>query len=297
MTGARGFVRVQLLGPVRAWCGERELCLGPPQQQLVLAMRADRTVCRDDLVDAIWEQASGSAISGVHKYIHGLRRALEPGRPGRSAGVLASVAGGYELRVAPGLVDVTAFAAHREAARRARVAGDLAQAAQHLAAGLHLWRGSALSGLCGPWAQAQRRRLAQAHLSTVTERVEVQLARGYHAEQADELAALVCAHPLREELWYHLMLARYRCGQRAEALAAYQDARRTLIDQLGVEPGPRLRQIHRQILNADPELDPPRETGRALPAAKATSRPAQPSRSACRHRRAWPQRDHRSLSR
>jgi len=286
MTGGRPGIRIALLGPVRAWCGEREVHLGPPQQQLVLAvlaMQAERPVCRDDLVDAIWERASGSAIGSVHKYIHGLRRALEPGRPGRSAGVLASIAGGYELRVAPGLVDVAVFAARRRAARQARAAGDLARAVQHLTAALQLWHGSALSGLGGPWAQAQRRRLAEARLSTVEERIDVQLARGYHAEQATELAALVSAHPLREELWYQLMLAEYRCGQRAQALAAYQDARHTLIDQLGVEPGPKLRRLHGQILNADPELDPPRETGRVLPAATAAMCPAQPSPRACRH--------------
>jgi DNA-binding SARP family transcriptional activator len=291
-------VRVALLGPVRAWRGEREVCLGPPAQQLVLAvlaMQAEKTVCRDDLVDAIWEQASGSAVNSVYKYVHGLRRALEPGRPGRSAGVLASVAGGYELRVAPGLVDVAVFAARRAAARKARAAGDMAQAAQHLASALQLWRGSALSGLCGPWAEAQQRHLAEAQLATVEERIEVQLARGRHAEQAVELAGLVSTHPLREGLWYQLMLARYRCGQRAQALAAYQDARHTLIDQLGVEPGPRLRQLHRQILNADPDLDLPPEIGRALPAARVASQPVRPRRCARRHWRPWP-RSHRALS-
>jgi DNA-binding SARP family transcriptional activator len=295
VTGDGALIRVQLLGTVRAWRGGLELRLGPPQQQLVLAvlaMQAGTTVCRDDLVDAVWERAADSAVNSVHKYVHGLRSAMDPGRAGRSAGPLASVAGGYELRLAPGSVDAGAFAARREAARRARAAGDLAGAAQYLASGLGLWRGSALSGLSGPWAQAQRRRLAEAHLAAVEERIEVQLARGYHAEQAAELAGLVSMHPLREGLWYQLMLARYRCGQRAQALAAYQDARDTLIDQLGVEPGARLRQLHRQILNADPELDPPREPGRAMPAAGAASRPTRPPRHACRNRRrgstVWP---------
>jgi DNA-binding SARP family transcriptional activator len=99
--------------------------------------------------------------------------------------------------------------------------------------------------------------------------------------------------PVRAQgLWYQLMLARYRCGQRAQALAAYQEARHTLIDQLGVEPGPRLRQLRRQILNADPELDLPPEAGRALLAARVASQPVWPRRCVRRHWRPWP-RSHR----
>jgi DNA-binding SARP family transcriptional activator len=279
-------VWVQLLGPVRARRGGQQLSLGPRQQQLVLAvlaLRAGTAVSREELVDAVWDRAPGSAVNGVHKYVHGLRSALEPGGRGNPARVLVSVSGGYELRLAPGQLDAAVFAGHRQAARRSRAAGDPARAARHLAAGLALWQGNALSGIGGQWAHAQAQRLAEARLSAVEEHTEVRLALGRHGELTGELAGLVAAHPLREGLWSQLILALYRCGQRAQALAAYHDARRTLISELGVEPERRLTRLYQQVLAADPQLDLPSPAVALL--ATATPPQREPSRRpSCPHR-------------
>jgi Transcriptional regulatory protein, C terminal len=132
-------VWVQLLGPVRAWRGGRQLSLGPRQQQLVLAvlaLRAGTAVSREELVDAVWDRAPGSAVNGVHKYVHGLRSALEPGGRGNPARMLVSVDGGYELRLAPGQLDAAVFAGHRQAARRSRRCGDAGAAGAVAPAGL-----------------------------------------------------------------------------------------------------------------------------------------------------------------
>src|SRR5215472_3534751 len=121
--GDGALIRVQLLGPVRAWRSGCLLHLGPPQQQLLLAMlalNAGKTVPRDDLVDALWERAPDSAVGIVHKHISGLRNVLEPGHRARQTRMLAFVSGGYELRLGPGTVDTAMFARHRQEARSAR---------------------------------------------------------------------------------------------------------------------------------------------------------------------------------
>src|SRR5579859_703014 len=146
-------VMVGVLGPVRAWRAGRLLPEGPAQRQLVLAvlaLRAGTTVTRGELVDALWEQAPASAVNAVHKHVCALRAVLEPGRPGRGGQLLATVAGGYELRLAPGAVDALAFARGTARARRSAAAGDLPAAAAMLSAALGRWRGAPLAGLDGP---------------------------------------------------------------------------------------------------------------------------------------------------
>jgi tetratricopeptide (TPR) repeat protein len=168
-------------------------------------------------------------------------------------------------------VDAAAFSGEVAAARQARAAGNLAAAADGLRAALGRWHGAALAGLGGLWAAGERVRLEEARLTALEEHAQVQLALGRHGELAAELAGLAGKHPLREELRVLLMLALYRSGRQAEALAVFHDTRRVLGAGLGIEPGPALRRMHEQILAADPALNLPAatEAPHARPAAAA----------------------------
>lgn len=245
---------------MRAWLGSTELELGQPRQRTVLAVlafRAGQVVSRDELIDAVWgENPPASAGNGVHTYVKGVRRVLEPGRPARAPSrLLASDASGYQLQMAPCDLDATMFGEYLRRAREQRDAGDLAAAARCLDSALSLWRASPLLGLAGPWADTERARLRELRLSAIEERAEVMLASSRQAEVAAQLTALVRDHPLRERFHALLMTALYRCGRQAEALAVFAGARQVLVDELGIEPGTELRALHARILAADPALD------------------------------------------
>jgi len=251
---------VRVLGPVRAWRAGRLLSVGPAQRQLVLAvlaLRAGTAVPREELVDALWEQAPASAVNAVHKHICALRAVLEPSRPRRGGQLLATVAGGYELRLAPGAVDALAFARDTARARRAAAAGDLPAAAAALSAALGLWRGSALAGLDGPRVPALAQALHDARLAAAEDHARVLLALARPGQAAAALAGPAAGHPLRESLCQILMLARYQAGDLPGALAAYHDTRRALAAELGADPGPALAGLLGQILHRDPRLEPP----------------------------------------
>jgi DNA-binding SARP family transcriptional activator len=272
---AEGQLRVGVLGPVRAWLAGQELPPGPPRQQAVLgmlAMRANRVVSRDELVDAVWGQrAPASAEGGVHTYVAGLRRVLEPGRSRRGPSqVLASAPGGYVLRLDAGRVDAIVFERGLSAGRRLRGSGDLAGAIIALDTALGEWHGSAFAGVPGPFASSERVRLAELRSAASEERADVLLELGRHEQAVPELAALVSEHPLRERMRGLLMVALYRCGRQAEALQAFHDARQVLADELGIDPGPELTRIHQQILSLDPRLEGP---GRAAPVTPPTPSP------------------------
>jgi DNA-binding SARP family transcriptional activator len=270
---AEGQLRVGVLGPVRAWLADQDLPPGPPRQQAVLgmlAMRANRVVSRDELVDAVWGQkAPASAEGGVHTYVAGLRRVLEPGRSRRGPSqVLASAPGGYVLRLDAGQVDAIVFERGLSAGRRLRVAGDLTGAITALDAALGEWHGSAFAGVPGPFASAERVRLAELRSAAAEERAELLLDLGRHEQAVPELASLVAEHPLRERMRGLLMVAFYRCGRQAEALQAFHDARQVLADELGIDPGPELSRTHQQILSLDPRLEAP---GRGTAAGPVTA--------------------------
>lgn len=259
---ARSRLRVGVLGPVWARLNGRELEVGGPRQRAVLAVlavRAGRVVSRGELIDAVWGDAPpASAESGVHSYVSGLRRALEPSRAPRAAGsVLTKVGPGYLLRLEPAGLDADVFGQRLAEARRLRAAGESAGSAGTYAGALGLWRGTALSGIPGPFAETQRVRLEEARLAAAEEHADVRLELGQDGQLAGELAALVRAHPLRERLRGLLMLALYRCGRQADALTCFREARRVLAGELGVEPGPELQRLHQQILAADPALTRP----------------------------------------
>src|SRR6201994_813384 len=270
---AEGQLRVGVLGPVRAWLAGQELPPGPPRQQAVLgllAMRANRVVSRDELVGGVWGQkAPASAEGGVHTYVAGLRRVLDPGRSRRGPSqVLASAPGGYVLRLDAGQVDAIVFERGLAAGRRLRGSGDLSGAIASLDAALGEWHGSAFAGVPGPFATAERVRLAELRLAAAEERADVLLELGRHEQAVPELASLVAEHPLRERMRGLLMVALYRCGRQAEALQAFHDARQVLADELGIDPGPELSRIHQQILALDPRLEAP---GRGAPAGPVTA--------------------------
>jgi DNA-binding SARP family transcriptional activator len=255
-------LRVRVLGPVRALRDGQEVRLGPPRQRAVLAvlaLRAGQVVSRSDLVDAVWgEQPPASAENGIHTYVKGLRRALEPAREARAPGVLlASSRPGYVLTLQPGCLDTDEFDRHRERAARCHAAGDLTGERAALEAALDLWDGAALLGVPGPFAEAQRTRLAELRLTALEDRLEVLLAQGLHDGAVAELAGLTQEHPLRERLRGLHMVALCRAGRQAEAISAYHETRTLLADELGVDPGQQLQQLYQRILVADPVVADP----------------------------------------
>jgi DNA-binding SARP family transcriptional activator len=277
--GDAGALRVQLLGPVRAWRGEQELELGGPRRRAVLgmlAMRANQVVSRSELIDGMWgEDPPASAVNSVHVYVAGLRRVLEPRRAHRAPGQVLPASGpGYLLRLEPGQVDAETLDHHLTQAQRSPATGDLAAAARSLDAALGLWQGVPLSGIPGPWADIERVRLDELRLTAIGERIEVLLALGGHHQAVAQLAGLIREHPLREQFRGQLMLALYRCGRQADALAEFADARRVLAGELGIEPGPGLRRLHQQILTADTALDLPTPHGASAGPGHPASRGA-----------------------
>jgi DNA-binding SARP family transcriptional activator/Tfp pilus assembly protein PilF len=282
--GDAGTLRIQLLGPVRAWRGEQELELGGPRRRAVLAMlamRASQAVSRSELIDGLWgEDPPASAVNSLHVYVAGLRRVLEPHRARRAPGqVLSASAPGYLLRLEPGQLDAAALDHHLTQVPRSLAAGDLTAAARSLDAAQRLWQGAALAGIPGPWADIERVRLDELRLTTIEERTDVMLALGGHHQAVAQLAGLIREHPLRERFRGQFMMALYRCGRQADALAEFAAARRVLASELGIEPGAGLRRLHQQILTADTELDLPAERGTAAGQdgpAPPGSRPAAP---------------------
>ncbi len=257
----------RILGPLEVRDGDREVPLGGPRQRAVLAIlltRAGEVVSQDRLIDELWgEEPPQTATNTLHGYLSHLREAV-----GRD--VIESRAPGYVLRLEPGQLDLRRFERLAEQAARALGAGRAGEAAATLREALSLWRGPALADFAyEPFAQAEIARLEELRLGALERRLEADLALGRHGELVGELEALVAEHPLRERLRAQLMLALYRSGRQAEALAAYRDARQALVDELGIEPGPALQELERAILCQDPGLEPER-----APAGDASPRRA-----------------------
>ncbi|HEY6309330.1 MAG TPA: BTAD domain-containing putative transcriptional regulator, partial [Streptosporangiaceae bacterium] len=266
-------LRVGVLGPVTAWYGNNELRVGQPRQQAVLgilAMRANRVISRGELVDAVWGQdPPASAEGGIYTYVAGLRRIIEPGRSLRGPGrVLVSSGAGYVLHLVPGQPDGVAFEQQLVRARQLRKNGDQSGAVTALEGALGLWRGVAFAGVPGPFAETERVRLGELRSTAAEERADVLLALARHEEVVPDLTAMVADHPLRERMRGLLMIALYRSGRHAEALRVFQDGRRVLAEELGIDPGSELSRIHQQVLTTDPALDLPVADGQALTIAQ-----------------------------
>ncbi|MEU7594300.1 BTAD domain-containing putative transcriptional regulator [Streptomyces sp. NPDC039022] len=252
-------VRFTVLGPVRAWRGATPLATGSPQQRTLLAtllLRGGRTTTAAELVDALWgEEPPHAALAALRTYASRIRKAL-----GADADLLVAESGGYALRGSrnqPLDLDLDHAERYAAEAENARAAGDRCAARDLLNSALALWDGEPLANLTGPYADNQRTRLEEWHLSLLETRLELDLDLGNHTEAVPELTALTAAHPLRERLRELLMLALYRSGRQAEALAVFADTRRLLADELGVDPSPTLAALHQRILTADPELGLP----------------------------------------
>ena len=285
-------MQFRVLGPLEVVDGQRRVELGRPKQRALLAVllvHANQVVPLDRLIEELWgEEQPAQAGASLQAYVSHLRRALEPGRPARTPPrVLVTQPPGYRLVVAPGDLDAARFVALAEQGHRLLEGGQPGPAAQVLREALGLWRGPALADVADEaFAQAERQRLEEHRLAALEDRLAAELAVGGHAAAAAELAELVGLHPFRERLHGLLMLALYRAGRQAEALRAFQAARHTLREELGIDPSPWLRQLEADILRQAPALDwtapapaqadppPPVETAEAATAAAAPVPPS-----------------------
>ena len=245
-----------LLGPLLVRVDGRPLELTSGKERGVLAVlllhRGER-VSRDHLLDELWGEAPPStALHALHVHVSKLRKALGDG-PGRK--LIATAADGYVLTSSPEQVDTCEFERLARAGRSAYARDCAATAAKLFAKALALWRGPALGNVrLEGLDRVEVERLEELRVSTLEDRVDADLAVGRDAELVGELARWIARYPLRERLRAQMMLALYRAGRQAEALAAYREARRTFISLLGIEPSPSLRELERRILGHDPGL-------------------------------------------
>jgi YVTN family beta-propeller protein len=264
-------IEFRVLGSLEVVDQDGPVALGAPKQRALLAIllvHRGEAVSSDRLIDEIWgEQPPASAHKIVQGYVSNLRKAL-------GDGLLVTERRGYVLRVEPGQLDVDRFETLVAQGRAALEQGDAMTAGAVLREALEVWRGPPLADFDYElFAQAEIARLEESRLAALEERIDADLALGEHAGLVGELEALVREHPLRERLRGQLMLALYRSGRQADALEAYRDARRELLDGLGLEPGRPLQEFERAILAHDPGLDPPaRHTPRPLLAATRNRR-------------------------
>src|SRR5215218_502611 len=242
----------RLLGPLEALADDAPLTIAAGRQRALLALlllHANHTVSRDHIVDSLWgPDAPESAVKMVQIHVSQLRKALPEPR-------LRTRAPGYLLEVADDELDLARFERALADGREALARGDVASARDLLGHALALWRGPALAEFSEPFAQHEAARLEELRVAALERRVEADLSLGRHGDVVGELEALVVAHPLRERLRSQHMLALYRSGRHAEALAAYQAFRRTLADDLGIEPPASLRELERLMLRQEPALE------------------------------------------
>jgi DNA-binding SARP family transcriptional activator len=241
----------RILGPLEVSDETGALLLGGLKQRAVLALlllEPGRIVSVDRLIDALWgENPPRTATTSLQNFISQLRKTL-------GAEVLETKSPGYRLRVRPGELDLDRFRVTLESARGA----DPQTRAEKLRHALALWRGPALADLAyEQFAQPHIAHLEELRLAALEERVDADLALGAHAELIGELEALVEEYPMRERLRGQYMLALYRAGRQAEALQAYAEGRRILVDQLGIEPSRDLQQLHGAILRQENALQAP----------------------------------------
>ena len=246
----------RILGPLRAELAGRPLELGGPKPRRLLArllIDAGHVVSVDRLIDAVWgDEPPAGAHATLRTHVANLRRGLSS-PDGRE--LVVTRAPGYCLDIDPSAVDAGRFERLVEDGRATLAAGEPDRAAQTLRAALELWRGDVLDDLGSPpFCQAESARLEELRLVALEARVDADLALGRHGQLISELAALVDAHPYREHLLGRLMLALYRSGRQADALAAYRSFRERLDAELGLAPGHELSQLETAMLRHDPAL-------------------------------------------
>ena len=246
----------RILGPLEVRSDHGAVALGGVKPRSVLAMlllNANEPVSAERLAVALWgEDAPANAAKTVQVHVSRLRKALDDPE------IVATTPAGYRLRLDADELDAQRFERLVEDGRRAFDAGQPEHAGTILREALALWRGPPLADLAfEPFAPPEIARLDEQRLSALEARVEADLAAGRHAALVGELQRLVTMHPTRERLAGQLMLTLYRCGRQTDALEAYREARRGLVAEVGVEPGPELRRLHEAVLRQDASLEPP----------------------------------------
>ncbi|MFI1328780.1 AfsR/SARP family transcriptional regulator [Streptomyces sp. NPDC020845] len=269
-----GAVRVRILGPVSLEADGRRIGLGPQQRVLLaaLVLAGGQAVSKSRLIEMMWtgETPEGAAAT-LRTHVLNLRRLLEPTRrAGLGFEVLVSAGGrseaSYALRLRDGQLDATRFVDLTRDARRAMAHGDAHRALAELDRALALWDGTALGEVSEQdFARPEATRLEELRLTAKEERIDALLTLGRHDEAIGELTVLIGEHRMRERLWSQLILALYRSGRQAEALAAYREIYRILDEELGVEPGRSLRDLHQRVLLADPGIERRAEPAAAMP--------------------------------
>jgi predicted ATPase/DNA-binding SARP family transcriptional activator len=263
-------MRFGILGPTQVWRGDgSELAVGGPRVRALLArllLDPGQMIGTERLIDDLYGAAPPTgAANALQSQVSRLRRALSNQLPDHS--LVEFHPAGYRLAVDRDEVDAHRFARLAADGHRALVAGDHPRAAALLREALELWRGPALADVAdAPFAAPQAVRLEESRLAAVEDRIEADLALGEHSTLVPELQQLVDAHPLRERLRGQLMRALYGSGRQAEALAVFEDARRTLADELGADPSAELAAVHLAVLRADESLTTPAPVRHRLPA-------------------------------
>lgn len=245
----------RVLGPLEMIRAGQPVPLGGPRQRALLAallLEAGRTVSVAQLTAALWDQhPPGNARATIQTHILRLRRTLAGDAD------LSTQPDGYRLTPPAGTLDLTVFRDLVADAATAQTEGRLEEAAAALTQALAHWRGPALDGVTGDRLRyAAIPRLTEERLRALEDRIDLDLRLGRHAQLIAELEGLVAEHPQRQRLHGQAMLALYRCGRQAEALASYQRIRRLLTDEYGLEPGQELRDLHQAVLADDPALRP-----------------------------------------
>ena len=243
----------------------------------ILLLHANEVVSRGLLIDELWgESPPETASTALHGYVSQLRKQLEPARlPGEASTLLITREPGYLLCIEPAQFDLDCFEQLVADGRRDLLDGEPERASARLDEALAMWRGPPLADLAAEaFAQPEAARLEELRVVALEDRVDAGLALGHHNELVSEIEGLVRRHPLRERLRGQLMLALYRSGRQADALLAYQEARRMLVEQLGIEPGQALQRLEGAILNQDPSLELPLPAEPPRTAAASARAPA-----------------------
>lgn len=254
---------IKLLGTFEASAGGVSFVSSASKQRqvlAVLAVNAGRTIPMSRLTEELWGTTPPrSSSTTIHTYIGKVRRALDvaldddPGLEGKD--VLATDGAGYRLNIPREDIDINRFDRLAAAGRRAVENGDQVNAARELKAALALWRGSAISDIAhGPLLMVETVRLEESRLSILDLRIEVELRLGRHRELLSELAGLCARFPMSENFYAQYMLALCRSGQLWRALEVFQRLRVTMVDQLGVDPSAKMRQLHQAILCGHPAV-------------------------------------------
>ncbi|MCX4706093.1 BTAD domain-containing putative transcriptional regulator [Streptomyces sp. NBC_01373] len=287
-------LRIEVLGPLRAWQGGTPLDLGPVKRQAVLAallLRQGAVVSHDQLLDSVWgSQPPGSGHKVLASHVNPLRRALDAEGTRPTESLIRSGKGWYRFLADDVRLDVADLTERGDEALRTKAFGDLATATNQLSGALALFQGEPLANLPGPYAQAERERLLERRRTLRLARLESLVLLGRFTDALDDLAALSASDPYDESLLALRMRALYGCERQAEALNAYQDMRVRLRDELGVDPGEELRRVYEAVLRQDDTCllgpaTPPAHTPSQLdlrddPAAAAPMRPGPPEPSA-----------------